>query len=175
VEKKNLFSEPAPDFTDPLGLLRACHERILGLCDTLLKLPAHIEANGVDDELRNAAANIHRYFSTAAQLHHQDEEQDIFPLLARQSLKLADLIHRLKQEHLELDALWQKLEPRLARPASIEDPEAFSALIGRFTEAYRSHAMKENEELLDIAVHIFSSEQLKVIGEHMAERRGQHR
>ncbi|WP_298170296.1 hypothetical protein [Acidithiobacillus sp.] len=26
----NLLGEPAPTFDDPIGLLRACHERILG-------------------------------------------------------------------------------------------------------------------------------------------------
>ena len=173
MEKKNPFSDPAPDFNDPLGLIRACHERILGHCDTLLKLPAHFEAHGTDEELRKAATNIHRYFTTAAQHHHQDEEQDIFPILARQSLKLADIIHQLKQEHLELDTLWQELEPLLARPASIDDIEKFSSIISRFSEAYRKHALKENEELLDIAVHILSSDELRSIGESMAERRGQ--
>lgn len=175
MNDNKLFPAVAPDFSDPLGLLRACHERILNHCDTLLKLVDHINSNGVDDEARKAAANIHRYFSTAAQHHHQDEEQDIFPRLARQSLKLADLVHQLKQEHQKLDTLWQELEPLLARPASLEDMEAFRSVANRFADAYRSHALKENEDLLDIAVHIFSSEELKAIGDSMAERRGQNR
>ena len=51
-----------PDFNDPLGVLRACHDRMLVQCDTLEKLPAHIAANGVDDEARSAISKAVKYF-----------------------------------------------------------------------------------------------------------------
>lgn len=168
----DIFPPAAPDFSDPLGLLRACHERVLKHCDTLENLAAHIADKGIDQDAREAAAQVHKYFSVAGKHHHQDEEQDIFPRLARQSLKLADLIHRLKQAHRTIDALWEPLAPLLARPATIQDSEAFSALVEPFTEAYRSHVRQENEELLDRAQHIFGSDELKEIGEKMAARRG---
>jgi hemerythrin-like domain-containing protein len=172
MNTNDLFPTAAPNFSDPLGLLRACHERVLQHCDLLINLAAHIGNKGVDQEAREAAAKIHKYFSVAGKHHHQDEEQDIFPRLARQSLKLADRVHQLKQDHQNLDALWGQLLPLLAKPAAIEDSAAFMQQAEQFAEAYRAHISKENEELLDVAQHIFSREELKQIGEKMAERRG---
>jgi hemerythrin-like domain-containing protein len=172
MSKDQPFPSAAPDFSDPLGLLRACHERIFKHCDIIENLAAHIARQGIDLEAREAAAQIYRYFSIAARHHHKDEEQDLFPRLARQSLKLADLIHTLRQEHEKLDALWAEIEPLLAKPASIEDIEAFQSLAERFADAYREHARRENSELLDMAQHILGSDELKKIGQAMAERRG---
>lgn len=174
MNENTLFPPAAPDFSDPLGLLRACHDRISQHCDTLQRLAVHIAEKGVDQEAREAAAQVHRYFTVAGKHHSQDEEQDLFPRLARQSLKLADLIHQLKQEHEAIDALWEPLAPLLSRPASIEDSSAFSEQAKQFTDAYRAHIRKENEDLLNMAQHIFSSDELKQIGEKMAERRGKH-
>jgi hemerythrin-like domain-containing protein len=172
MNSNELFPPAAPDFSDPLGLLRACHERVFKHCDILENLAAHIGDKGVDQDAREAAAQVHKYFSVAGKHHHQDEEQDIFPRLARQSLKLADLIHQLKQDHERLDALWDEIEPLLSRPARIEDAENFLAMAQQFADAYRAHARRENEELLEMAQHIFGSDELKQIGEKMAERRG---
>jgi len=172
MDKNELFPPAAPDFSDPLGLLRACHENVFKHCDMVENLAAHLADKGLDQEARQAAAQIHRYFSVAAKQHHEDEEQDLFPRLARQSLKLAELIHTLKQDHQQLDVLWAELEPSLAKPAGIEDVKAFGDLAQRFATAYRDHGRKENSELLEMAQHIFSSEELKQIGQAMAERRG---
>jgi hemerythrin-like domain-containing protein len=172
MSKNELFPAAAPDFSDPLGLLRACHERVLKHCDIIENLAAHLADKGVDQDAREAAAQVHRYFSIAAKHHHEDEEQDLFPRLARQSLKLADLVHTLKQEHEQLEALWAEVEPLLAKPAAIEDIDAFQSLAERFATAYREHVRRENSDLLDMAQHIFSSDELKKIGQAMAERRG---
>lgn len=172
MSTNDLFPPAAPDFSDPLGLLRACHERVFKHCDILENLAAYLADKGLDQEASEAAAQVHRYFSVAAKHHHEDEEQDVFPRLARQSLKLADLIHSLKQEHERLDALWAEIAPLLAKPASIGDVEAFQALAERFADAYRNHARKENSELLEMAQHVFGSDELKQIGRAMAERRG---
>jgi hemerythrin-like domain-containing protein len=172
MNKDDLFPPAAPDFSDPLGLLRACHERVFKHCDIVENLAAHLADQGVDQEAREAAAQVHRYFSVAAKHHHQDEEQDLYPRLIRQSLKLADLIHAFKQEHQQLDALWAEIEPLLAKPSTIEDIETFQSLAERFADAYRRHARRENSDLLDMAQHIFGSDELKQIGQAMAERRG---
>lgn len=165
-------SAEAPDFTQPLALLRACHERMLEQCETLEKLVAHVREHGVDDDARTAAQRVHRYFTTAAPLHHQDEEIDLFPLLQRQSLKLADLVYSLKQEHPQLDAAWSRLESDLLRPDHMDDLDAFAGKVTDFCNRYRSHIKRENNELLDIAQHILSSKQQKAMGEAMAKRRG---
>lgn len=164
--------ETAPDFSDPLGLLRACHKRILGFCDLLLKLVDHIETDGVDDEAVSAALAVVRYFSTAGKLHHQDEELDIFPRLEVTSMSLAELINNLKQQHRSQDALWEKLQPLLEQPASIGDMDSFRNLARAFVSSEREHVNRENEQLLGVAARIISDEDQKKIGKAMAERRG---
>lgn len=161
-----------PDFDDPLAVLRACHQRMLAQCDMLGKLPAHIAANGVDDEARSAIGRLVTYFSTSAVHHHQDEEQDLFPLLNRQSLKLADLVHSLKQDHKQLEQLWQTLLSDLKEPAALADNPAFADHADAFCAAYRAHIDTENRQLLETARHILSQKQLQAIGRAMARRRG---
>jgi len=164
-----------PDFDDPLGVLRACHERMLAHCEILRKLPAHIAANGVDDEARSAVNRVVSYFSTSAAHHHQDEEQDLFPILNRQSLKLADIVYRLKQDHEKLDQLWQQLLPDLKKPGTLAENTGFAGRANAFCEACAEHINVENKELLNMAQHILSHQQLQDIGRAMARRRGLRR
>jgi len=154
-------------------MLRACHERMAAHCDTLEKLPAHVAAYGVDDEARSAIRRLITYFSTSAVQHHQDEEQDLFPILNRQSLKLAEIVHRLKQEHGQLDTLWQSLAADLGAPAGLAENGDFAAHARAYADACRQHINAENEELLTMAPHILSSRQLQDLGDAMARRRGQ--
>ena len=164
-----------PDFDDPLAVLRACHDRMLAQCDTLEKLATHIADKGADAEARSAVGKVVNYFSTSAVHHHQDEEQDLFPLLNRQSLKLADLIHRLRTQHEALDAAWQTLLADLKKPFELADNPDFPAHVDEFCRLYREHIDLENRELLGIARHILSSRQLRDIGDAMAKRRGVRR
>ena len=161
-----------PGFDEPLALLRACHSRILDHCDLLETVAARLRDDAVDNAAREAARKVVRYFGTSARLHHQDEEADLFPLLIRQSLKLAELIHGLKQAHAELDVLWTSLEPELKRFPNLNDPGAFIEQAGRFCKLNRDHVRLENMEFLPLAESSLSSRQLKDIGVAMAGRRG---
>lgn len=161
-----------PGFDDPLGLMGACHTKILHHCDLLEQLVAGIGDATEESEQRNMARRIHTWFSNSARLHHQDEETDLFPLLARQSLKLADLVHALRQEHEQLDALWSRQEAGLKQITQLDDPQNFIAAATRFCELTRQHVQRENRELLPVAASSLSSEQLKDIGIAMAGRRG---
>jgi len=162
----------APDFSDPLGVLRACHERMLAQCDILEKLVPHIAEKGIDAEARSAIARVVQYFTTSAAHHHQDEEVDLFPIINRQSLKLADLIFRLRKEHEELDKLWASVLQTLKKGAALADDQDFPSLVAQFCQKYREHINHENRELLSIAPHILSHKQLEDMGKSMAKRRG---
>lgn len=172
MSTNNPFPSAAPDFSDPLGLLRACHERIFQHCDTAEKLGPYLAEKGLDQTFREAAAQLHRYFSSAAVHHHEDEEQDLFPRLLSHSPALAATIERLEREHAELAELWQQLAPWLSEPATISDTRAFAALTRRFAAAYRDHATQENGEILAIAPELLSREELRQLGHSMAARRG---
>ena len=164
--------ESLPGFDDPLALLRACHTKILDHCDLLEQLVTMLGDTADETQLRDTAREVNTYFSRSARLHHQDEETDLFPLLARQSLKLADLVHALRQEHEELDALWAVLETGLKQVTQLDDPEPFSATATRFCVLSRQHVQRENMEFLPVAASSLSSEQIKDIGMAMAGRRG---
>ena len=166
-----LSNNPAPDFDDPLGLLKACHQRILGFCELLEKMLAHINDHGIDSEVKQSAQKIHRYFSSAGVLHHMDEEQNLFPLLIGSSLKIATIIHGLKQDHIKINESWEKLSPVLGRPATIEGTSEFNQWVAEFCRAYRTHIKTEEDDLLSTAQHILSTEQLQQLGKHMKERR----
>jgi hemerythrin-like domain-containing protein len=161
-----------PGFDQPLALLRACHTKILAHCDLLEQLLATPGNAGTDEEIRRAARQLLTYFSTSARLHHQDEEIDLFPLLMRQSLKLADLVHGLKQEHRELDALWEAIAADLKRLPDLTDHAALAGRVHAFCELNRRHVRRENTEFLPRAESSLSSRQLQDIGAAMAARRG---
>ena len=64
----NGLPDELPGFDDPIALLRACHNKILVHCDLLEGL--------LDTPDQAVAAQVHRYFSTSAPLHHRDEVAD---------------------------------------------------------------------------------------------------
>ncbi|MFV2005598.1 MAG: hemerythrin domain-containing protein, partial [Gammaproteobacteria bacterium] len=114
-------------------------------CELLQRCAQHLSDSGLDDDSTKAAAQVHRYFSTAALFHHHDEEDDLFPLLIRSSMKMADTINQLKQQHAEIQTLWQELAPLLARPASIDNPTAFMALSDKYANMYQKHLAYEEQ------------------------------
>lgn len=162
-----------PGFDAPLDMLRACHQRMLAQCDLLDKLVAHIAERGVDEEARKAIGRVVTYFATSAVQHHRDEEEDLFPLLVRQSLKLADVVHSLRTQHTALNESWAELGALLKNPWGLADRQPdLAAAVGRFCALYRDHIHREEKELLVLAQHILSSQQLKTMGDNMAKRRG---
>lgn len=168
----DLLGEPAPDFSDPLGMLGACHRRMLALCDLLDRLPDWIERHGVDDEAIAAAGRVLRYFNTAAPLHHADEELDLFPSLEAEP-ELASAIATLRAEHEVLEALWIKLADALDGLLVVHRQRpSLAPVISPFCTAYRDHVAREDAELLPRAAELLSDDQLARLGARMAARRG---
>lgn len=166
-------NKPAPDFSTPLDMLHACHDRIMDQCSTLQKLMQHLPMHGNDQQAQQAASAIMRYFDTAGQFHHQDEENDLFPALKNAANAEADaLMQQLLHEHQNLDALWAALRERLQQVADGALAELDRKLVADFTLAYGKHVMLENMKLLPLAARLLNAEQLITIGRSMATRRG---
>lgn len=161
-----------PGFDDPVSMLRACHERMLAHCNTLERLAAHIAENGSDSEAGQAISNVVRYFSTSAMQHHEDEEEDLFPILSRQSPELGSLVSRLRVQHVHMNALWQQLARDLNDLAGLADNPEFAPRVAEFCALYREHIELENADLLSQAGTGLGSSQLEDIGRAMARRRG---
>jgi hemerythrin-like domain-containing protein len=168
----SLLPGGAPDFSDPLGLLRACHDRILGHCCTLVRLAEHLHKKGLDREARDAMARIHRYFTTAGAHHHCDEEEDLFPRLRGRDPKLDALMDDLIDQHRRMDRLWEQLGPILAEPDRVGDPNRFESMVDEFVKAYRQHVVTENTRLLPAAEPLIPDAERRDLGRAMAARRG---
>jgi len=167
-----VLSEELPGFDEPLALLRACHGKIIEHCELIEDIIRALQGNSDELDTRQAARKAITYFTSSARQHHEDEEQNLFPLLIRQSLKLADLVNSLKQEHRTLDELWLAIEPELRRMPEPADPDAFIAAASAFCKLNREHVIRENTDFLPIAQSSLSSQQIKDIGRAMAQRRG---
>ena len=168
---------PAPDFNAPLELLHACHGRIEAQCATLLKLPGYIQSHGVDAQVQQAATAIMRYFSTAGLHHHEDEEQDLFPLVREHAAASANgrvlaLLDNLLAQHRDMEAAWNVLQPWLEGLSRGELSELDASRITAFAALYQAHIAHEEQGLLPYCRAALQPEQLAVLGEQMAHRRG---
>ena len=166
-----LNNDAAPDFNDPLGLLLACHQRILGFCDLLQRVSQHIKEHGVDNDARQSIKKIHHYFSTAGRFHHEDEEQDLFPLLISQSTEIATIVGELKQDHDRLDQAWAKLEPLLTHPETIAKTAEFDQWANEFCLVHRQHVSREEKDFFPVATNVLNAAQLQQLGCNMKKRR----
>lgn len=166
-----LLDEPAPDFSDPLGLLRACHDRMLKHCELLERMCAHQDDNGLDDDLVDSAKKVLRYFDTAAEHHHADEEEDLFPHLTEQA-ELAVMLKALTAQHGLHNMLWEKLRGCLQTLAGGEPCPQLAAHSRTFVSAYRAHIDIENNRLLPLAEQVLDKKTRQAIGRSMAARRG---
>lgn len=172
------FGAPAPGFDEPLEMLEACHGRIEAQLATLEKLAAHLARFGCDAQAREAAQRVMRYFDTAGANHHQDEDDDLFPVLRaaaaeRGSDALAGKLYELEMEHESMDAFYARLRRQLqavqsgARGAGLDAGD-----VERFAWVYRKHMALESEFVLPFAREALSQAERARLGASMAARRG---
>lgn len=141
----------APRIDDPLELLRACHDKIRRFTTLTLRLRDHVIDHGADAQAQEAAQSILRYFEVAAPLHHDDEEQDLFPALrVIGGAELSDHMDALEAEHLTLSALWQQLKPWL-QATSAGQPMACPEAAQAFALRYQAHAQREEDDIYPAA------------------------
>ncbi|MDQ3268201.1 MAG: hemerythrin domain-containing protein [Pseudomonadota bacterium] len=163
----------APSFDNPLEMLLACHDKIQSQCTTLSKLLQHLYSHGCDTQTQQAAQAILRYFDTAGQNHHDDEEQDLFPcLLATPNVEVHELIARLLDEHKVLNAAWQQLRPLLLGIVEGRAAELDIKSVEHFIKVHDHHICLENAQLLPRAANLLNHIQLEALGRSMAARRG---
>jgi pyridoxamine 5'-phosphate oxidase len=172
----NLF-DAAPDFDQPVAVLKHCHDRIRKQLKTmdLLASPAVLAAT--PDEVRQAAGAVLRYFEKAAPHHHEDEEHDLLPMLADtarddDAALLARLMPEILDEHRRMELLWERLQPQLAAIAAGQASTLDSADAAGFNELYLRHMDKEESHIAPMAKRLLSTEQMQRLGNAMRTRRG---
>jgi len=171
------FSTPAAGPESSLEMLSACHDRIRHQCATLRRLSAHLQTQGTDAQAQTAAKQVIRYFETAGVLHHQDEEEDLFPALIESvagsdPVCLTDLINTLAANHQSLDAGWASLHEILTRIAQGEQVLLPENLVTAWVNEHEQHIQQEENVLLPMAARLLSGVALERIGRAMCLRRG---
>jgi pyridoxamine 5'-phosphate oxidase len=174
---KEFLPDTAPDFNQPVAVLKHCHGRIRKQLATLEKLLVHLPEHGADEQARQAAAAVLKYFEKAAHLHHEDEEQDLIPMLravaqGEDAATLQALAPVILQDHKDMDAMWQDLHEQLTMIATGAGSQLSAGIVQRFTERYLGHMEREESTMAPMALRLFGPEQMARLGQAMQRRRG---
>ena len=167
--------KPAPGFDEPFEMLHACHERIDRMLALLQRLRRHVEANGVDEQARQAARDVMRYFDLAGPQHHLDEERHVIPRLAASGdPSLVALAARLHDDHRAMEVAWSRARPVLL--ALSEGGLGFDAGAHRvfddFATLYADHLEAEESLAFPAAQAGIDDAALRAMSEDMMRRRG---
>ena len=170
------FSTPAVGFEQPFAMLEACHERVLRTLALLERLRAHVRQHGADEDARQAARDVLRYFDIAAPLHHEDEELHVFPLLLeRATPEVRALVQQLQADHVAMTADWAAARTSLdalAQGGIQMFATADDALLDRFVGRYAGHIRCEELQAYPAALCLLEPAALDGMGREMARRRG---
>jgi len=106
-------------------MLVDCHARIRKFC----ALAKRLSQGGPAEQIRDAAAQLHRYFGIALPLHIRDEDESIRPRLERLAdPTLSDSLQMMTHEHVAADvALAELLEQWDAIARDPSDARCFAA------------------------------------------------
>lgn len=167
---------PAAGYEQPFEMLEACHERVHRMLRLLERLREHVAAQGADEQARQAARDVMRYFDQAAPQHHLDEERHVFPpLLAQGDPQVVAVVQRLQEDHRQMEAGWVRAravleglaQGRLAAldAAATQALAAFAALYGEHIRAEEGIAYPAARDQLDASA-------LERMAQDMMQRRG---
>ena len=134
---------------DAVDLLLGCHQRIRHFTGVAVKL-AHAHG-ATPEEIAQAAAGVHRYYSVSLPLHEADEEQTLHPRL---SAIADDRVHHallaMRDQHQAIDELLERLLPLLIMAGN--NPDMLAAVGGEMCsitqaldEMFRAHLQMEEE------------------------------
>ncbi len=166
----------APGFDQPIAVLKHCHDRIRKQIATMQKLLQHLPKYGADVEAQQAAHAVLRYFNDAAPLHHEDEEEDLLPLLEAtatgdDAMQLQTTLPKILHDHQQMAAVWILLERQLNGIATGQSAHLSDAEVARFAVLYHAHMELEETVIAPMAKRIFSPEQTSQLGNAMRMRR----
>lgn len=173
----NLFDTPA-GFDDPIAMWTGCHRRIEKQLKTLEKLAEHVARHGVDAEATGAAQAVLRYFEKAGPHHHEDEDRDLFPLIAsritdsEEAARFAKLRETLEADHRLMEAGWARLRKPLHGLAEGLNKKLPIADVEAFREIYARHIPLEDGTIPALAARCLTAADLESLGRAMAHRRG---
>ena len=173
----NSLIDTAPDFSQPIAVLKHCHGRIRKQLATLQNLLSHLPQHGADAAAQQAAKAVIKYFSLAAPLHHEDEEDDLLPML-RASATGADaalldkVVPEILAQHQQMDTDWLIINSQLEQIANGSSAALSAADVERLNAAYDAHMAIEENQIAPMALRLFDAGQMTRLGNAMQVRRG---
>jgi hemerythrin-like domain-containing protein len=162
-------------YEQPFDMMEACHERLDRMLALLAKLKAHLAGKGADEQARQAAKDVMRYFDMAAPQHHRDEELHVFPpLLAQGEAATVAAVHRLQREHGQMEAGWALARETLAaiaegRIAALTAAQAKQ--LDEFASLYAGHIEAEEKVAYPAAKALLDEDAQREMGREMQQRR----
>lgn len=170
----------APASIDPIDWLQDCHGRIRQFTAIGLRLA---EAEGApDEEVREAAERLVRYFTIALPLHSEDEERSLAPRLLAKSLppEVEKAVVGMQREHGPIHALIDELVPHwrklMDEPSNLaEIAPTLRPLSGRLKEIFDPHLAIEERLVFAVAKERLDPGEVAEIADEMrARRQGSH-
>lgn len=165
-----------PTFEEPFEMLQACHQRVSRMLTLLSKLRAHLLEFGADEQVRQAARDVMRYFDKAGPQHHRDEELHVFPtLVGTQDVDMIRLVARLQVEHQEMASKWaiaRSLLEEVEAGTRTRFNAADDAILESFATLYQEHMRAEESVAFPKASSEMDAERLKAMSRDMMARRG---
>jgi len=165
------YKEPIDDFNDGLVVLKTYHEDFIEHGQNLLSLVANLKEHGMTEAYANECMATYCHYDHATFLHHQDEEQGLFPLLLGSSALIDGMIERLMLDHEEIETAWKLISDQLKQPDKISNFDALENSAIEFEQLLREHLTREDEDFSPHAQAILDAKQRTVAGEKMAELR----
>jgi len=173
----NALIDTAPDFNQPIAVLKHCHDRIRKQLTTMQNLLAHLPKHGADADAQKAAQAVLKYFNNAAHLHHEDEEQNLVPMLqatarGADAVLLDELVPAILAGHEQMDRDWNIIKSQLEQIATGAAAALSARDVQGFCDTYAAHMAVEEANIAPMAKRLFSPEQMAQLGSAMQVRRG---
>lgn len=163
-------SQKTVTWHEPIEMLYACHSKVRRFCEQLTQLPEYIKQHGNNSIAQTTAKQILTYFNQAAPLHHDDEEQNFFPLLVQYVPHAQATIDKLMRQHQNLHKNWCEMSDELTILLSGSSATLNNETVAKFVSAYMQHIDLE-EPLFEFGKQHLPNDKLREIGQIMAARR----
>ena len=166
------YTEPTNDFSNGLVVLKTYHEDFLVRGVNLLALVNEINQIGMNEARANQCLAMYWHYHHANQLHHQDEEQALFPLLLGVSPLIDAMMEKLIADHEEIEKAWALLAEQLRQPDKMTDFDKLQDLAQEFEKLEREHIIREDDDFSPKVKAELTIEQMQQVGKKMFDLRG---
>lgn len=159
---------------DVVDLLLDCHGRIRSFSALAVRL-AEVEGAS-DEEVREAAFRVRRYFMVAFPRHVADEEDSVLPRLLGKDPAVDEALHAMAREHAEHEAPLASLLTACAtlseRPEALPElRESLARDASHLQCAFEEHLRAEEAVVLPAMREHLSKEELEQILRELRGRR----